>query len=94
MNKTPVVVTTKHRGVFFGYLTNGDKLPSEITLERARMCVYWSSALKGVLGLASIGPDSDCRISIAVPKLTLWDVTSVIECSSEAVVKWEGAPWK
>lgn len=94
MERKPVVVTTKHRGVFFGYLTDGSKLPSEVTLERARICVYWSSALKGVLGLASTGPDSDCRVGVAVPTITLWDVTSVTECTPGASAKWEVAPWK
>ena len=87
-----VVVTTAHRGVFFG---NTDQNPSDtITLKDARMCVYWSAAMRGVLGLASAGPDKDCRISNAVPELELHGVTAVMQCSPEAVERWESAPWK
>lgn len=46
-----VLVTTEHRGVFFGYATETDG--ETITLKNARNCVYWSSDVKGFLGLAS-----------------------------------------
>ena len=42
MNERPVIVTTAHRGVFFGYATNTDG--ETIALTRARLCIYWSSA--------------------------------------------------
>lgn len=80
--KPPLVVTTKHRGVFFGYAenkTDGDK----IRLEQARMCVRWQGT-KGVVGLAAQGPNKNCRISPAIPAITVSDVTSVMECSQEA----------
>lgn len=86
-----VLVTTAHRGVFFGYATdtNGDS----ITLKRARCCLYWSADTKGFLGLASSGPTASCRIGPAAPSLDLRDITSVAEVSPEAVKAWEGAPW-
>ena len=87
----PLVVTTEHRGVFFGYGTpTTDKT---IRLERARMCVYWSADVKGVLGLAATGPSKDCRIGPAVPAITLAAVTSVMECSDESAKAWEKGPW-
>lgn len=87
----PLVVTTEHRGVFFGYGTpTTDKT---IRLERARMCVYWSADVKGVLGLAATGPSKDCRIGPAVPAITLAAVTSVMECSDESEKAWEKGPW-
>lgn len=46
----PVIVTTEHRGVFFGYATNTDG--ETIDLKRARLCVYWSADVKGFMGLA------------------------------------------
>ena len=85
-----VMVTTKHRGVFFGYAT--DTSGETIALKRARMCVYWSKDMKGVLGLASMGPSDSCKISPAV-ELELRDVTAVAECSPEAVAQWEKHPW-
>jgi len=86
-----LIVTTAHRGVFFGYGTPTTE--ATVTIEDARMCVYWSAKLKGVCGLASSGPDKDCKIGPAVPRMTLRDVTSVMECSDAAAANWEKAPW-
>jgi len=90
-SERPVLVTTAHRGVFFGYAktTNGDT----IKLRAARNCVYWSTEVKGFVGLAANGPTSNCRIG---PKcdLELRNITCVVECTPEAVKAWEAAPWK
>lgn len=86
-----VVVCTKDKGVFFGYCADTDGDP--ITLRRARMCVYWSAAMKGVMGLASQGPDQSCRISDAVPEIELRGITAVIACADAAVAKWESNKW-
>ena len=51
----PVVVTTEHRGVFFGYL-DGSRDSETALLRDAQMCVYWSADVRGVLGLAATGP--------------------------------------
>ena len=49
-----VLVTTAHRGVFFGYATETDG--ATIKLRAARNCIYWPAEQKGFLGLASNGP--------------------------------------
>lgn len=86
-----VLVTTAHRGVFAGEMVarGGDA----ITLKDVRMCVYWSEAMKGVLGLASLGPDADCRVSPAVSEGTIEAVTAVFDVTDEAKARWEAAPW-
>ena len=86
-----VLVTTQHRGVFFGYTDNTDG--DHIWLKRARNCLSWSSDVKGFMGLAANGPSRNCRIGPAVEKLQLRDITSVSEVTAEAVTKWEAAPW-
>jgi hypothetical protein len=87
----PLIVTTEHRGVFFGY----GQVTTEktIRLTDVQMCVYWSSDLKGVLGLASVGPTKQCKIGPPAPAMTLQGVTSIIEVSSEAEAKWKTQPW-
>lgn len=87
-----VVVCTDKKGVFFGYADNtrGDA----ITLKRARMCVYWSADMKGVMGLAAQGPSKTCRIGDAVPEIELRGITCVMACSDEAAKRWEDAPWQ
>jgi hypothetical protein len=86
----PVLVTTAHRGVFFGYAENTDG--EQIALKRARLCVYWSSDVKGFMGLASDGPNEDCKIGPAAD-ITLRNITAVLECTPAAVEAWEKAPW-
>lgn len=94
---TPVVVTTKHRGVFFGYLdgeireqTDGT---STVRITKVRNCLFWSRDVRGFLGLAATGPTPSCRVGPAAPAATLTEVTSVTECSPEAAQRWESGPW-
>lgn len=87
----PVIVTTKHRGVFFGYAT--DTTGDVIQLKDARLCVYWTSDLRGFMGLAAHGPSKSCRIGPAAD-IALRDITSVLEVTNpEAVKRWEAQPW-
>ena len=90
-NERAVIVTTAHRGVFFGYAddTNGETIP----LKRARLCVYWSQDVRGFMGLAVTGPTKSCRIGPAAD-ITLRNITSVLEVTPEAVKAWEKAPWQ
>jgi hypothetical protein len=85
-----VLVTTEHRGVFAGYAkdTDGDV----IELRAARNCIYWSSDVKGFLGLASDGPSSSCKIGPAAD-IQLRKITAVATVTAEAQAKWEAAPW-
>jgi hypothetical protein len=85
-----VLVTTAHRGVFFGYATETDG--ETIALKRSRLCVYWSADVKGFMGLASTGPTSRCRIGPAAD-ITLRSISAVAEVTPEAVRAWESAPW-
>jgi hypothetical protein len=87
-----VVICTDKRGVFFGYSddTSGDT----VTLKRARMCVYWDVATKGVMGLAAGGPTKDCKVTAAVPVAELRGITCVLDCSDDARGRWEEGPWQ
>jgi hypothetical protein len=85
-----VLVTTAHRGVFFGYATATDG--ATIKLRAARNCIYWSADVRGFLGLASTGPTKSCKVGPAAD-IELRDITCVAECSSDAASAWEGAPW-
>lgn len=91
MNERAVLVTTAHRGVFFGYAVKTDG--ETIALRAARNCLYWSADVKGFLGLASNGPTKTCRVGPAAD-IELRDITCVAECSPAAVQAWESAPWK
>lgn len=86
-----VLVTTVHRGVFCGTLVwrDGD----EVQLNDARCCVYWSQSTRGFLGLASVGPDAECRIGPRVPEMWLAGVTSITRCTEQAIERWGAEPW-
>ena len=85
-----VLVTTAHKGVFFGYAIETGGLT--IKLRSARLCVYWSVDLRGFMGLASHGPNGSCKIGPAAD-IELRDITSVSEVTPEAAEKWEKAKW-
>ena len=85
-----VLVTTAHKGVFFGYAK--DTRGAIISLRAARNCIYWPTDQKGFLGLASTGPVSGSRVGPAAD-LELRDITSVATCTPQAVEAWEKAPW-
>lgn len=92
VKKTGLVITTSHKGVFFGY---GVDAPGakEIKLTDVRMCIYWPTSNKGVLGLAVSGPQSGSKVTQAVPAMTVKDVTAVMSCTDDAIKAWEKGPW-
>ena len=85
-----VVVTTEHRGVFFGYASDVDG--EIIKLRGARNCIYWSADIRGFMGLAATGPNKSCKVGPAAD-ISLRKITSVMECTPEATQAWENAPW-
>ena len=89
-----VMVTTRHRGVFFGYVNGAEPTEEQATLDRARMCVYWSSDVRGVLGLVSGGPTGGCRVTHALAEpMTIYGITGVFDVTADAVKAWERGPW-
>lgn len=90
----PVLITTEHRGVFFGYIPEGAKPGEnrEIRVEKCRNCLYWSTNVKGFIGLATTGPIGDSRVGPAAD-LTLYNVTCIADVTPEAASVWEAAPW-
>jgi hypothetical protein len=91
-DRQAVVITTKHRGVFFGLLAS-DRDAKTIELTDAQMCVYWAPDVQGVVGLAATGPTSKCKITRPAPEATIHDVTAVFTASPEAVKLWQERPW-
>lgn len=87
----PVLVTTQHRGVFFGHADSAKLADRTLTLERCRCCISWSANVGGFLGLAATGPNRDCKIGTEAPEVLLHDVTSVTKCSGEAAEAWTKA---
>lgn len=83
-----VLVTTAHRGVFFGFLesTNGNS----VVLGNTRCAIRWNTT-GGFLELAQVGPNNNSKIGSAVPRIELFDVTSIADVTAEATEKWLSA---
>ena len=92
--KRPVVVTTEHKGVFFGFCEAEDTAARTVTISEAQMCVYWSADVRGVVGLASTGPSKDCKVTPPAPKMTLSGTTAVMDATEDAVKAWKIRPWR
>ena len=85
-----VIVTTKHRGVFFGEAEDTiAATDTAIKLANAKMAVYWGTT-RGLFELAHTGPTSKSRIS-APADVELVDVTAVLEVSDRASEAWASA---
>lgn len=88
-----VLVTTVHRGVFFGYTKDGSG--KVVELRHLRNCLYWPSSVGGFAGLAVTGPNKDTKVGPAIEGIsTLQDVASVAPCSEAAEKAWLSANWK
>ncbi len=88
----PVLVTTIHRGVFFGFAKRADTTRQDsMELRRVRCCIYWSRDIGGFLGLASRGPSNECKIGSEAPSVLLHGITSCSHVTEEAVARWKAA---
>lgn len=83
----PVIVTTEHRGVFYGHAE--DTSGSAIQLKGARMAIAFGTT-RGIMELAETGPTSRSKIS-ARADMDVRKVTAVFEVTPAAAEKWEAA---
>ena len=89
----PVLVTTLHRGLFFGFTSakDGDET---IRLTKCRNILYWSAECKGFLGLAANGPKTGSKLGPAVDSVEVRDITSVADLSAAVGAAFEAfAVW-
>lgn len=85
-----VLVTTAHRGMFWGYMESTTDKGRTVVLTGARNAIYWATT-KGFLELALVGPNAKSKVGATAPRITLHDVTSVTECTETAAKAWESA---
>ena len=84
-DKKAVLITTKHRGVFFGFLESREL--DSVVLTHCRCAIYWGTS-GGFLELAADGPNSSSRIGTKADRVELFDITSIADVSDEATEKW------
>lgn len=83
-----IIVTTQHRGVFFGLAPEDQDLTARtMSLKDARMAIYWGTT-NGIAELAATGPTSKSKIGSPADLIALHDITAVFAVSDEARAKW------
>lgn len=83
-----VLVTTKHRGVFYGRVPDDqDMTAGTMGLQGARMAIQWGTT-RGVAQLAETGPTNSSKIGAPADILALHDITAVWAVTDEAAAKW------
>lgn len=86
-----ILVTTQHRGVFFGYVADDQDMAARtMRLDNARCAISWATK-NGVAELAEIGPNRNSKIGSRANIAALHEITAVWECTEEAVKAWEAA---
>ena len=87
----PVIVTTKHRGVFAGLIEDHQDLTAtSMPLKEARMAIYFGTT-KGLMELAETGPTAKSRISAKADIPALHDITALFAITDQAWAKWNAA---
>ena len=88
----PVLVTTEHRGVFFGYVDEYPNLDESntIKLDSAKMAIRWGTD-KGVMQLANEGVQESSLISSMADIPSLAKVTAVFAVTKQAEKTWTAA---
>jgi len=103
METKNVLITTKHRGVFFAkvstaqleqYKKNCSENPTApanlVDLKECRMAIYFGTT-KGVMELASTGPTQSSRIGAPADVDIMHDVTAVFSVTDNAAERWNNA---
>jgi len=84
----PIIITTEHRGVFFGYVEDDTNLKEKTqSLKDARMAIRWRTT-KGIAELAETGPNDESIIGSKADVPVIHNVTAVFFVSKEAEEKW------
>ena len=89
----PVVVITDFKEIFFGY-TESKPDADIIILKHGRQVIYYSKDTQGLVGLASIGPGKDSRISPACPQIVIRKPVNVLVVNESAIAKFSSVVWK
>lgn len=87
-----ILITTQHRGVFFAQIDESADLTAKMLtdLKNCRMAIYWGTT-KGVMQLASEGPNNNTRVGSAADVDVMHDVTAIFSVTDKAADLWLNA---
>ena len=87
----PILVTTLHRGVFFGLVDDDADLTAKTMALKSARCAIYFGTKRGVAELAETGPTASSRIGAPADLAALHDITAVWHVTPEAREKWEAS---
>lgn len=89
MNLKSVLITTEHRGVFFGQVDEDADLSGPVIkdIKNAIMAIRWGTE-NGVMQLANTGPTKSSKLSEPADIESLQAVTAVFIVKPEAEAQW------
>lgn len=84
-----ILVTTKHRGVWFAQVEEGADLSDKTlkTLKNCRMAIKWGTT-NGIQQLANTGVTDRTKVSEPSDIEILHDVTAVFSVTDKAAATW------
>ena len=83
-----IIVTTEHRGVFFGYVPDDQDMAAKtMALQGARCAIYWGTT-GGIGQLAETGPTEKSRIGDRADMAAVHAITAVWSVTTEAESAW------
>lgn len=91
-----VIIRTENAGVHYGELYSMDDTTRKAVLKNARRLWYWSGAASlSQLALEGVKKQRDCRFTVALPEITVYEVIEIIPCSEQATKVINEVPeWK
>jgi len=85
------IVRTYSAGVFAGTVVSKDG--KEVEMKNARRIWYWAGAASlSQLAVDGTCKPSECKFTVAVPKVYLTEVIEIIPCSDKAELSIRGVP--
>lgn len=84
-----VLVTTQHRGVFYGLVPDDQDMNARtMALTGARCAIRWGTT-DGVAQLAATGPTTESKVGAKADLPALHDITAVWAVTAQAQGEWE-----
>lgn len=89
-----VIIRSAEAGVFYGEIAEKDG--QNVVMANVRRIWYWSGACSiSEIALSGATDPEECKFTVTVESIELFDVIEIIPCTEEAIQSIEGVKvWK
>ena len=85
------IIRARDAGVFFGIIESVEG--RTVVLLEARRLWYWVGAASlSELAVKGTAKPTECKFPIAVPKITIFDVCEILDCTDKAIQSIQAVP--